>query len=112
MLSSTPTDASTIQPSDALSDADQLSPRLQAWRSRSAVRAWGMSEIPCVYWKKTTGESYREVRLAALQESPEAFVATYAEEATQPESTGETCMVRADRLLAERDGVPLGVASR
>jgi GNAT superfamily N-acetyltransferase len=34
-----------------------------------------------------------------------------AEEATQPEQYWRNCMVRAHRLLAERDGAPVGVAS-
>jgi hypothetical protein len=33
---------------------------------------------------------YRAVRLAGFQESPQAFLATHAEEARSPSSTGET----------------------
>jgi len=42
---------------------------------------------------------------------PQAFVATYAEEATQPEQYWRNCIMRAHRLLAERDGATVGVAS-
>jgi ribosomal protein S18 acetylase RimI-like enzyme len=55
--------------------------------------------------------AYREVRLAALRESPEAFLATYAEEAKRPDQYWRNCVVQAHRLLAVRDGEPVGVAS-
>jgi GNAT superfamily N-acetyltransferase len=51
------------------------------------------------------------MRLGALRQSAQAFLATYAEEAMQPEQYWRHCMVRADRLLAESDGAPVGVAS-
>ena len=56
-------------------------------------------------------ERYRAVRLTALSESPGAFVATHEEEAAQPEEFWRSRMQRSTRLLAERDGVPLGIAS-
>ena len=56
-------------------------------------------------------ERYRAVRLTALQESPAAFVATHDEEAAEPEEFWRTRMQRSTRLLAEREGVPLGIAS-
>ncbi len=83
----------------------------QAWWSIRAVRAWGMSEITVRVLAAEDWHDYRAVRLAALLESPEAFLAAHAEEATQPEEYWRNCTVRADRLLAERDGRPLGVAS-
>jgi GNAT superfamily N-acetyltransferase len=55
--------------------------------------------------------AYRAVRLAALQESPQAFLATYAEETTKPESYWRGRMAPTDRLLAEADGAPIGIAS-
>lgn len=56
-------------------------------------------------------EQYRSVRLAALTESPEAFVATHEQEAAEPEEFWRARMTRSTRLLAERDGEALGIAS-
>lgn len=56
-------------------------------------------------------EEYREVRLASLADSPGAFLATYADEEAEPEQYWRTRMAQADRLLASRDGSPLGVVS-
>jgi GNAT superfamily N-acetyltransferase len=70
-----------------------------------------MSEISVRVLQDDDWHAYREVRLAALQESPDAFLATYAEEAKQPEQYWRSCMVQAHRLLAVRDGEPVGVAS-
>jgi hypothetical protein len=44
-----------------------------------------MSGTPVRVLHEDDWPDYRDVRLAALQESPQAFLATYAEEATQPE---------------------------
>lgn len=54
---------------------------------------------------------YRSVRLAALQESPQAFVASHAEEANYDEDFWRTRMRRSQRLVAEVDGEPVGTAS-
>jgi GNAT superfamily N-acetyltransferase len=70
-----------------------------------------MGEIAVGVLEEDSWQDHRDVRLAALRESPEAFLATYAEEAMQPEQYWRHCMVRADRLLAESNGAPLGVAS-
>jgi GNAT superfamily N-acetyltransferase len=70
-----------------------------------------MSEISVRVLEEDGWQDYRNVRLAALQESPQAFLATYAEEAMKPEQYWRNCMVRSDRLLAESAGEPLGVAS-
>ncbi|MGL4744846.1 MAG: GNAT family N-acetyltransferase [Dermatophilaceae bacterium] len=56
-------------------------------------------------------EQYRTVRLAALEESPDAFVATHEQEAAEPEEFWRARMTRSTRLLAERDGEALGIAS-
>lgn len=77
----------------------------------SLVQAWGMSKINVRVLHHTDWEAYRAVRLSALQESPEVFLATHADEAAQPEQYWRDCLTRADRLLAERDGAPLGVAT-
>lgn len=68
-------------------------------RSQISIRALDEGE-----W-----ETYRSVRLAALKESPEAFVATYADESRQDEQFWRDRMQRASRLLAERDGEPEGI---
>lgn len=54
---------------------------------------------------------FRSVRLRALQESPEAFVARHADEAGQSEDFWQERMARSRRLLAEVDGQPVGVVS-
>jgi GNAT superfamily N-acetyltransferase len=55
--------------------------------------------------------TYRQMRLAALQESPDAFVSTYEEESAYEEDFWRLRMRRSIRLLAERDDRPVGVAS-
>jgi GNAT superfamily N-acetyltransferase len=54
---------------------------------------------------------YRDIRLRALTESPEAFTATLAEEADRDERFWRDRVTQARRLVAERDQVPLGTAS-
>lgn len=54
---------------------------------------------------------YRALRLAALKDSPNAFSSSLDEELTHDEQQWRACMVRAHRLQAERDGVPVGVVS-
>ncbi|HET9648161.1 MAG TPA: GNAT family N-acetyltransferase [Microlunatus sp.] len=56
-------------------------------------------------------QDYRAVRLASLQEAPQAFLANYADEADKPESYWRDRLRQAERLLAESEGTPLGVAS-
>jgi GNAT superfamily N-acetyltransferase len=57
-------------------------------------------------------EAYREVRLAALQESPEAFAATLDDEKGYDEDFWRLRMRRSQRLVAEdADGRAVGVAS-
>jgi hypothetical protein len=55
--------------------------------------------------------AYRALRLAGLQESSDAFVRSYTEEAAYSEECWRSRMRRASRLLAERDGVPRGIVS-
>lgn len=54
---------------------------------------------------------YRSVRLAALRESPEAFVATVEEEEAYDEAFWRARMQRSARLVAEREGTAVGVVS-
>jgi GNAT superfamily N-acetyltransferase len=56
-------------------------------------------------------QQYRDIRLMALQDSPEAFVATRAQEAALDERVWRERMRRARRLIAERNGTPVGVVS-
>src|SRR4029079_12628816 len=56
-------------------------------------------------------EQYRSVRLVALQESPDAFVASHDDEAAEGEEFWRARMQRSTRLVAERDGRPVGIAS-
>ena len=56
-------------------------------------------------------EQFRAARLAALAESPEAFVSSLAVEQEYDEATWRARMRRAQRLLAEVDGSAVGVAS-
>jgi GNAT superfamily N-acetyltransferase len=55
--------------------------------------------------------AYRALRLAGLQESPEAFLGCYTEEVAYSEERWRSRMRRGWRLLAERDGVPRGIVS-
>ena len=70
-----------------------------------------MSEITVRALTEDEWETYRQVRLAALEESPDAFVATHAEESDEPEDFWRERMTRSQRLLAEVDGDAVGVVS-
>lgn len=56
-------------------------------------------------------ELFRSVRLRALEESPEAFVADHATEAAEPDEFWTERLARSRRLLAESGGQPVGIAS-
>lgn len=70
-----------------------------------------MSEISVRVLGEDEWERYREFRLRALQESPEAFVADHATEAGYSQDFWRTRMRRSARLLAERDDEPVGIMS-
>ena len=70
-----------------------------------------MTEITVRELGESDWEAYREARLAALEDSPDAFVASAAEESAFPEDRWRDRMRRSRRLLAEEDGAILGVAS-
>jgi len=70
-----------------------------------------MSEINVRALGEEDWQQYREIRLAALRDSPEAFVATAAQEELLDEPAWRERMRRARRLVAERDGVQVGVVS-
>ena len=54
---------------------------------------------------------YREVRLAALQESPSVFGDTHDQEAAADETYWRSQLTAARRIVAELDGIPRGVVS-
>ncbi|TWD15646.1 GNAT family N-acetyltransferase [Marihabitans asiaticum] len=70
-----------------------------------------MSEITVRALGEDDWETYREVRLAALEESPDAFVADKADEEGKSEQFWRERMNRSRRLLAEADGGRVGVVS-
>jgi ribosomal protein S18 acetylase RimI-like enzyme len=70
-----------------------------------------MSEITVRPLGEDEWQDYRAVRLEALRESPEAFVATAEEEEAFDEDYWRTRMRRSARLIAERDGTAVGVVS-
>lgn len=70
-----------------------------------------MSEITVRALTEDEWETYRSLRLEALQESPDAFVADHAAESAEPEDFWRARMSRSDRLVAEADGDRVGVVS-
>lgn len=70
-----------------------------------------MSEINVRALREEDWQQYRDIRLMALQDSPEAFVVTQAQEAALDEQVWRERMRRARRLIAERNGTPVGVVS-
>lgn len=59
----------------------------------------------------STWADFRQVRLDALRESPEAFSATRAEEEALDEAAWLERVRRSPRFVAERDGAVVGTAS-
>jgi GNAT superfamily N-acetyltransferase len=70
-----------------------------------------MSDINVRALGEEDWQQYREIRLTALLDSPGAFVATRAQEEGLDEQAWRERMRRARRLVAERDGDPVGVVS-
>lgn len=70
-----------------------------------------MAEITVRPLSEEEWDEFRSVRLAALQESPEAFVASYDQESSYDEEFWRLRMRRSQRLLAEVDGEAVGVVS-
>ncbi|MEO7423409.1 MAG: GNAT family N-acetyltransferase [Ornithinibacter sp.] len=70
-----------------------------------------MSEITVRPLEVQEWEQFRSVRLQALRESPDAFVASFEEESEEGEDFWRDRMQRSVRLLAELDGEPHGIAS-
>jgi ribosomal protein S18 acetylase RimI-like enzyme len=71
-----------------------------------------MSDVTVRVLGEDDWDAYRSARLAALQESPEAFVASFDEEKAYDEEFWRLRMQRSQRLLAEDGGgQAVGVAS-
>ncbi len=70
-----------------------------------------MSEITVGVLGEDQWREYREIRLAALRDSPGAFGSTYSAEVDLDEEQWRASMVRAHRLIAQRDGTATGVVS-
>lgn len=70
-----------------------------------------MSELSVRPLGEEDWQQYRDTRLTALRESPEAFVATVDEEEAFEEDYWRLRMNRSARLLAEREGDALGIVS-
>jgi GNAT superfamily N-acetyltransferase len=70
-----------------------------------------MSEITVRALSEEDWEQFRAIRLTALEDSPQAFVAAAAQEAELGEHVWRERMRRARRLVAELEGRPVGVVS-
>lgn len=70
-----------------------------------------MAEITVRPLTEEEWAEFRSVRLAALKESPEAFVASLEEEEQYDEDFWRLRMRRSARLLAEVDDEPVGIVS-
>jgi ribosomal protein S18 acetylase RimI-like enzyme len=70
-----------------------------------------MSEVTVRVLAEDDWDTYRQMRLGALKESPQAFVSTYDEELAYDEDFWRLRMRRSTRLLAVRDGENVGVVS-
>lgn len=68
-----------------------------------------MSEINVRALGEDDWQQYRDIRLAALDDSPEAFVGTVQQESVLDEPGWRERMRRARRLVADLDGKPAGV---
>ncbi len=70
-----------------------------------------MSEITVRELGEDEWESFRSLRLEALEESPDAFVAEHSDEAEKSEDFWKARMRRSVRLVAEVDDQQVGVVS-
>ena len=70
-----------------------------------------MSDVHVRLLAEEEWPTYRELRLAALQDSPDAFVSSYDEEVAYDEELWRARMKRSARLLAVRDDEPVGIVS-
>lgn len=70
-----------------------------------------MSEVTVRALGADDWQTYRRIRLAALQDAPDAFASSYQDEAGLDEAFWRLRMGRSVRLLACRDAEPLGIVS-
>jgi len=70
-----------------------------------------MSEITVTTVTPEAWAAFKSVRLEALRDSPEAFSATYGEEAAFSDDEWVARVERAPRFIAYRDGAVVGTAS-
>jgi len=70
-----------------------------------------MSETHVHALEEEDWQQFRHIRLMALRDSPEAFVAARAAEEALDEQVWRARMRRARRIVAERDGETVGVVS-
>jgi RimJ/RimL family protein N-acetyltransferase len=70
-----------------------------------------MTEITIRVLGEPDWQLYRQVRLNALEESPQSFTATLDDESARDEQFWRDRMTRSHRLLAERDQQPQGIIS-
>ena len=70
-----------------------------------------MSDIVVRLLLEEDWQTYRQARLDALQDSPDAFAASYQDEEKLDESEWRDRMTRSRRLLAEENGETVGVVS-
>ncbi len=68
-----------------------------------------MTEIKVRLLVKNEWQLYRDVRLAALRDAPEAFVARFEDEASYDDDFWRERMSRATRIVAERGNELVGV---
>lgn len=69
-----------------------------------------MADITVRVLEEDEWQLYRQARLAALKDAPEAFIARFQEEASYGEDVWRVRMIRARRIVAERDDELVGLA--
>ena len=73
------------------------------------VRPSSMADIKVRILGEDEWQLYREVRLVALRDAPEAFVARFEDEGSFGDDFWRERMVRARRIVAERGDEPVGL---
>ncbi len=70
-----------------------------------------MADIKVRLLSENEWQLFREVRLTALRDAPQAFVARYEDEASYDDDFWRERMRRATRIVAERGAEPVGLVS-
>ena len=76
------------------------------------VRPSSMADIRVRILGEDEWQLYREVRLAALRDAPEAFVARFEDEGSYGDNFWRERMIRARRIVAERGDELVGLVWR